>query len=121
MATGLISVLSFLLGLILGHWLAIGRDKRKEFNEAAAPIRGWLLGAKDSPNPYMQWPSEQELDRFSHYLWPWQRSAFNKRLATYRALHQATQVQDAAGQVSYGDDAGIRRELNALFKYTSPR
>src|SRR5690606_31163438 len=37
MATGLVSFLTFLLGLLLGNWLAIGRDKRKEFNEAGSP------------------------------------------------------------------------------------
>lgn len=98
MATILTSAFTFLLGLVLGHRLAISRDKRKEFNDAAAPIRGWFLGAKDSPNPYTRWPSEQELDRFLHYLWPWQRTTFQKRLASYKALHQARQVQDAAGQ-----------------------
>jgi hypothetical protein len=35
---GFFSILTFLLGLILGHWLALGRDKRKEFNEASSRI-----------------------------------------------------------------------------------
>lgn len=121
MITGLISFLTFLLGLILGHWLAIGRDKRKEFNEAVAPVRGWLLGAKDTPNPYLRLPSEQEFDRFIHYLWPWQRSAFRNHLSAYKSLHNSLQVRDAVGQVSYHDDKQIRRELNALFKFTGRR
>lgn len=121
MASVLVSFLTFLLGLLLGNWLAIGRDKRKEFNEAAAPIRGWLLRAKDDPNPYTAWPSAQELDRFVHYLWPWQKARFARRLARYRSLHASAQVQDAAGQMFYGDVSEIRRELNGLFKYTAAR
>ena len=118
MATGLVSLLTFLLGLILGHWLAVGRDKRKEFNEAAAPIRGWLLRAKESPDPYTRWPSEQEFDRFVQCLSPWQRKAFHRHLGSYKELHQSQQLQDSVGQVTYHSDTEIRRELNELFKYT---
>jgi len=73
MVTGLVSFLTFLLGLILGHWLALGRDKRKEFNEAVAPIRNWLLTEQNGPSPYNKRPSLHEIDLFLHYLWPWQR------------------------------------------------
>jgi len=58
MEAALVSLLTFFLGLILGHWLAIVRDKRKEFNKAVTPVRNWLLRAKDSPNPSTRWPSE---------------------------------------------------------------
>ena len=34
---------SFLTGTLFGHWLAIGRDKRKEFNDVAIPIRHAIL------------------------------------------------------------------------------
>lgn len=121
MTTTLISLLTFLLGLLLGNWLAIGRDKRKEFNEAAAPVLGWLLKAKESPSPYSSWPSSQEIDRFIHYLRPGQRSKFLSRLATYKTLHETMQVQDELGSVSYRDVQAIRNELSQLFKFTRPR
>jgi hypothetical protein len=123
METGLISFLTFLLGLLLGNWLAIGRDKRKEFNEAAAPVRGWLLKSKADPSPYIPWPSDQEIDRFVHCLAPWRRARFMKRFSTCRELHNSELVSDEAGQVAYVDDTVIliRRELNELFAYTTPR
>jgi hypothetical protein len=31
------SILTFLIGLLVGNWLSIGRDKRKEFNDIAVP------------------------------------------------------------------------------------
>ena len=34
-----IAILSGSIGLILGHKLALGRDKRKEFNDAIQPLR----------------------------------------------------------------------------------
>lgn len=40
--TPLISVITFVLGLLAGNWLALGRDKRKEFNETAEPVRLFL-------------------------------------------------------------------------------
>jgi len=121
MTTVLLSLLTFFLGLILGHWLAIGRDKRKEFNEAVVPVRAWLLRAKDSPSPFTRWPSEEEFDRFIHYLRPWQRVTFQKHLDRYKELHHSQQVQDSYGEVSYRSDAEIRRELKNLFNYTGRR
>lgn len=35
-----------LLGWIIGHRLALGREKRKEYNEAIAPIRSVLIKGK---------------------------------------------------------------------------
>jgi hypothetical protein len=121
METALFSFLTFLLGLLLGHWLAVGRDKRKEFNEAAGPIRGWILKAKDAPDPYTRWPSGQEVDRFVQCLRPWQRKAFLRFLSTYKTLHDELQVSDSFGQVRYRDDKEIGRVLNELFRYTKPR
>lgn len=37
------SIFSLLLGIIIGHWLAIKRDKRKEFIEAGKEFREAFL------------------------------------------------------------------------------
>lgn len=121
MEISLLSILTFLLGLLLGNWLAIGRDKRKEFNEAAAPIRGWLIKEKDAPNPYSACPSAQEFDCFIQCLRPWEKAGFMQRLSRYRSLHASAQTHDAIGQVFYSNDSEIRGELNKIFKYTAAR
>jgi len=41
----LISTVTFLLGLLIGHRLALGRDKRKEFNDCAEQFRSVFLEA----------------------------------------------------------------------------
>ncbi|MCK8077580.1 hypothetical protein MSG34_15540 [Vibrio sp. 1CM2L] len=44
-ATGLLGVL---VGAIIGHWLALGRDKRKEYNDRAEKIRRSLMIEKSA-------------------------------------------------------------------------
>ncbi|MEN5039258.1 hypothetical protein ABE424_03625 [Stenotrophomonas sp. TWI1149] len=73
------SVLSFFLGLLLGHWLAIGRDRRKEFNESAGPVREWILLQLDHP----EWglsepPTLVERDAFVQRLGVIRRASFNR-------------------------------------------
>lgn len=122
MTTRVIGLLTFFLGLLLGNWLAIGRDKRKEFNEATTPIRGWLLHAKNEPNPFSSWPSSQELDRFGSHLWWWQRRAFNRHFKSYVEAHHEAIVQDPVyGSCSYGDTTKIKKQLEAMFAFTKWR
>jgi hypothetical protein len=39
----LLSGLAFFAGILLGNWIAIGRDKRNEYNQAVIPLRERLL------------------------------------------------------------------------------
>jgi hypothetical protein len=118
MTTTLTGLLTFFLGLLLGNWLALGREKRKEFNEAVAPVRSWLLMQRDELSPYNKIPSRDELDLFVHHLSPWQRSSFRRNLENYRAACQRAMYQDEAGQVWYRDDVPeLRDGLACLLKY----
>ena len=47
----IISLLTFFTGLILGNWLSVGRDKRKEFNVAADVLDKILTDERYSPRP----------------------------------------------------------------------
>ncbi|WP_025155344.1 hypothetical protein [Morganella morganii] len=48
--TPAISIVTFIAGMFIGHWLSLGRDKRKEFNAVADPVRFALLEQIDSLN-----------------------------------------------------------------------
>ena len=119
MTTTLVGFLTFLLGLLLGNWLAIGRDKRKEFNEAAAPIRGWLLNSKNSPAPSGPWPTEQQRDLFISCLPWWHRTAFKNHWKLYVQAHNAVIEQNpTTGDVSYRSDSEIKEQLAKLLTFT---
>ncbi len=38
-----IAILSCLIGVIIGHWLSLGRDRRKEHNDVVLPIKQKVL------------------------------------------------------------------------------
>lgn len=37
--TPAISIVTFVIGMFVGNWLALGRDRRKEINELISPVR----------------------------------------------------------------------------------
>ena len=122
MSSVLFSALTFLLGLLLGNWLAIGREKRAEFNQAAVTVRAWLLREIAQPAPPSKHPSSIELDTLVSCLPWWRRRRF---LSAYRRLVQAQGdafVQDPqTGDVSYPETGEIIHGLKALLPYTARR
>ena len=117
----LLNIITFLVGLLVGNRLAIGRDKRKEFNEAAQPIRAWLLSEVERPSPYSPRPNVVQIDAFVSYLPFWKRSGFRKAYKRQDCARQDAMEQDSYGQVSYKDDNHIKEWLNALLRYTKRR
>ena len=115
---GLISLLTFLLGLLIGNRLTIGRDRRKELNEAAKPIRSWLLAEAESPSPYRKRPLMEEIDLFVHCLPFWKRGAFMKCFARQDEIRNRARTQSGWGDVSYGNEEDIRKAVKKCLAYT---
>jgi hypothetical protein len=63
----LLSLLTFFMGLGIGHWLALGRDKRKEFNEQATDLYSKIYDYIEKDNDYFL-PSIKELRMFISYV-----------------------------------------------------
>lgn len=59
-----LNALFFLLGLLGGHYFSLGRDRRREFNEAAFPISKWLLAIKENPFRAVHTLTDDEVDAF---------------------------------------------------------
>lgn len=114
----LLSLLTFLIGVLVGNRMSIDRDKRKEFNEAAKPIRAWLLSEVTQPSPYRHHPNVVQIDTFVSYLPFWKRRGFRKAYKRQDCARQEALEKDSMGSVFYKDDSYIRESLNALLPYT---
>lgn len=100
----LVSLASFLSGLLIGHRFALGRDKRKEFNSAAKTIRPSIEKA-------LHYPSElARLD--DHHLWllesttrPWRRHSLRKAIRRYNEALQECRNDKHLGQIAVSEAA----------------
>jgi len=117
-AAFVIPIITFVLGGFLGHWLAVVRDKRKEFNEAAQPIRAFLLSQEEALYPAENQPSLPEWDTFEACLSRRRRQRFLKALKEYREYHTGT---GAYGMVPYPNPEPVHDCVRRLLRFTERR
>ena len=79
-------ILGLLLGGIIGHRLALGRDKRKEFNQVAAPIYERLIQAEEQALNGHVWAacSEADMSRLKPHLTRRERRKLESLIEDYR-------------------------------------
>lgn len=116
-----LSLLTFLMGLLLGNWLAVTRDRRKEFIEVAQRVRQNLLAERSKKSPYSSRMTEVDVDLLDRmFYWRLTRHRFRKAIARYQAAHQDTE-QDASGQVHYRNPNMIVAAIDDILRFTEPR
>lgn len=113
-----VPVLTFLLGLVAGHWFALGRDRRKERNDTVAPIREWLLGEVEAPSAYHKRPTLADRDAFLQCLSARERRRFSDAFIALNHAEACERQQDEVGQVSYRDPDRVRRAANECLRFT---
>lgn len=94
-------LLSGILGLLLGglivHRLALGRDKRKEFNDLAAPIYERLIQAEEQAQNGYVWVTwdNADISRLKPYLKNRERKKLDSLIENYReAIRLAHTTKD---------------------------
>ena len=114
----LLSLLTFLIGLLVGHRTALWRDLRKEFNDAADPVRAWLLRESKAPSWNSHAPDVVAVDRLVQCMHCWRRKGF---LAAWQRQQQARAQalqRDAVGGAYYADTEAIIAAVRDCLRYT---
>lgn len=111
---------NFLLGFLIGHRLALLRDKRREYNKALEPIRAYLLKSIDYPG-WQTYPSLVELDAFIQALPWWMRNGFRKAWNAQNEEAKKALKRGPAGEVSYSPTDGMIAAYRRTLKYAKPR
>jgi hypothetical protein len=113
----LFTIAGFLIGTLLGNWLAIGRDKRTEFNEIAQPIREILMKEKERKSPIVPGIGSIDADRLECAFPFWKRCGFRKAWEGYCGAKEET-YQDSVGQPFYKNHENIVSHIDNVLRYT---
>lgn len=111
-----------LVGFLIGNRLAIGRDKRIEFNKLIDPIRHDLFGMKNHPGYDFRGTWMITFTLIREKLPFWKRRSFDRAIENYRkSKADENRHRDGMGGFVYEDPAKIVRAVNDLLKYLRPR
>lgn len=91
-----ISLISLLVGVVLGHWLAIHRDTLKRFNDAASPTKKQIVNAIESER-YWRALDGGALAGVRHELNRRERAKLRRLESEYRKLCGEVAVYDRGG------------------------
>lgn len=100
-----ISILTFLVGLLVGNWQAIGRDKRKEFNELTDLLFADLTKCVNNRTIYS---SEIDVARIAPYLSFFGRFNFTKYAKKQRELINSSQTYNVETSEVSIDPVGLK-------------
>ncbi|MFZ6722530.1 hypothetical protein [Undibacterium sp. Ji49W] len=100
-----ISILTFLVGLLVGNWQAIGRDKRKEFNELTDLTFADLTKCVNNRTIYS---SEIDVARIGPYLSFFDRFNFTKYVKKQRELINSVQTYNVETSKVSIDPVGLK-------------
>ncbi|MBX3652757.1 MAG: hypothetical protein KF686_01130 [Ramlibacter sp.] len=111
----LFNALAFLVGLIAGHWIALGRDKRQEFNAAVKPIREGIINAD-------RMPSETEIDYIAQYMSIFKRRSLRNAINRCDKKREEQTAHDPLyGSIVYKDYEGFRKTAKEVLVHLNYR
>ena len=120
--TGLVT---FLGGLLAGHWLSLHRDRRKDFNDTAEPLKLALRKEREMPGsavPYAEGISAHQAASMAEQMGrPWKRRQFEAVYREYARARTEGWTRDDLGQVSLDDTERLRRAIDGLLRLLTHR
>ena len=108
-------VFTFLVGLVVGHWLAIHRDQRKEYNELVTPLRKKVASEAEHPSAMIIAISRHDADAIGARLNIVRNFKFMKACERYWKAKEGKQ-QDKLGQPFHTDENAVRESAKQLLK-----
>lgn len=116
---------TFLLGAAVGNYLAINRDKRKEWNEIARQIREPLDVELITPFPDSDRPKIADLNRFEHMLTARKRLSYRQAVKRYQDAHEEhthlPKYDFPCFQYEYKSVVHIEKAIHDLLSFMSYR
>jgi hypothetical protein len=116
-----------LIGFLLGHYLAIGRDRRKELNELIKPVRIMLWFIRDYPFSNAMQPSNIDYRLIREKLPFWKRRGFDRAVKSFeqsKSAYKDKRKPDGMGgfinEASAEDGKYISHAAICLLKYLKP-
>lgn len=119
----IVNIILFLAGLILGNWLAIGRDKRKEFNEVADEVHFALKKQKETiqnGRAVKRGPEDKDLEKLKRRIPFYKKRKLDTSLQKYfEATSKENWKQDGYGEIFYNDTKKVIESIDSLIQFTS--
>lgn len=106
-------VMTFLFGLVAGHWLTIHRDRRKEYNELVTPLRQKIGPETRGLVPGRPFISRHDADAIGARMNAFSRHKFIKACERYWQAEKQ-QYQDELGQPLYRNQDAVRQAVQQL-------
>ncbi len=111
----------FLIGILLGNWFSIERDRRKEFNEIVNPI---YFRMKAQIEAGVIAVDDFDTDRIERYI-PWyKKRLFRKRAERYKNAKHCVSVYDLTTSSAVVDEVAKANMLKCatdVLRHLKPR
>ncbi len=118
-----LSLITGLVGYLIGNRLAIDRDKRREFNDLVDPIRRDLFSVRNCPSSSnLRGAYLITFSLICDKLPFWKRRGFDRAVKNYeKSKSDENRNPDGMGGFSYKNTDRIIRAVNDLLKYLKPK
>ena len=111
-----------LIGYLAVNRLAIGRDRRKEFNRLIEPLRLMLLNMRNYPSSDLNGAWEITFTLIHEKLPFWRRKFLDIAVENYKkSKSDENRNPNGMGGFSYKDTQKITHAVNDLLEFLKPR